>query len=84
MSTIDDYKEDYKHDMQHVEELGSGLQPVGSTSDVEYPQALRDMEDAPSVEILKAGLALQQADAQRSVGSFWRMLLCAIPFLIAA
>jgi hypothetical protein len=84
MSAIDDFKEDYKHEMQHVEELGSGLRPVGTTSDVEYPQALQDMEDAPSLETLRAGLALQQADAQRSVRGFWRMFVCALPFLIAA
>jgi hypothetical protein len=84
MSAIDDFKEDYKHEMQHVEELGSSLQPVGTTSEVEYPQALRDMEDAPSLDTLKAGLELQRSDSQRSIGSFWRMLLCAIPFLVAA
>lgn len=84
MSALDDIKDDFKHELQHVEELGGGLRPVGSTSDVEYPQALRDMQDAPSLDTLKTGLDLQQADTHQSITSFWRMFVCALPFLIAA
>ncbi|KAJ9099307.1 hypothetical protein QFC21_004188 [Naganishia friedmannii] len=89
MSAIDDFKDDYKHEMQHVEELGvNELRPVGTTSDVEYPQALRDMEEAPSLDTLRAGLSLQQADMHMPLGQAfsrdWRMFACTLPFLIAA
>lgn len=88
MSAIDEIKDDYKHEMQHVEELGSGLQPVGSASEVEYPQALRDMDGAPSLDTLKTGLDLQQSDMHLSLGTAfkenWRMFACALPYLIAA
>jgi hypothetical protein len=89
MSALDDIKDDYKHEMQHVEELGvNELRPVGTTSDVEYPQALRDMEEAPSLDTLRAGLSLQQADMTMPLGQAfsrdWRMFACTLPFLIAA
>jgi hypothetical protein len=89
MSALDDIKDDYKHEMQHVEELGAtNLKPVETTSDVEYPQALRDMDEAPSLETLRAGLSLQQQDMHMPLGQAfsrdWRMFACTLPFLIAA
>lgn len=88
MSALDDIKDDYKHEMQHVEVLTEGLKPTTTTSDVEYPQALRDMEDAPSLDTLRAGLEMQQQDMHMKLGSAlardWRMFACALPYLIAA
>jgi hypothetical protein len=74
--------------MQYVEDPTDGLKPTTTVSDVEYPQALRDMEDAPTLDTLRAGLEMQQQDMRMRWGSAlerdWRMFACALPYLVAA
>lgn len=74
--------------MQHAEDPTDRVKPATTTSDVEYPQALRDMGDAPTLDTLRAGLEMQQQDLHMRWGTAlardWRMFACALPYLIAA
>lgn len=74
---LDTHSEEVKYEFNHAE-----------GQDFHYPEALRQMPDAPDVSAIKRGMELEGEDMTlpllQAAMRDWRLLACCAPYLLLA
>jgi len=77
---------DDKPSAQYIE-YKDGLSGPDETQELEYPEALKNMPEPPSMETLLAGLEHQKGSSEYTLAQQckkeWRLILAAMPYIIA-
>jgi len=81
-----DFDLDDKPSAQYIE-YKDGLAGLDERKELEYPEALKNMPEPPSMETLLAGLEHQKGSSEYTLAQQckqeWRLILAAMPYIIA-